>query len=268
MSFLEKKNLMLSVVLSALLAVGCASESTPAPQNAVDTDGTDTVPDGSGSGSGTSIFDWGDSASAELTVQSLSTFSDYTGRPMYDPQDIKISLNLNKYGNGWGGKVKITYTDRGQSYAGQFTSLVRSGSRVDNNNVNNQYNIWFSNPANGEVVWHGFFEDERPSIYYQTPGQVTGAIVLVIDQIEDQGDGQGPSDLVGGSVWYKNFEFQYSPLSPTSCWFVYAGPYDCRAWKSGDGLATQRAVNPDAGYVKLGEFTDLSLSEAFNGIEF
>ena len=241
------KRLVLIMALAAsLMTLGCASESgkkkkaTTPP--VVDIPDGPFVPDGSGPGSGPGD-QWQFGGTAALDVPDLSVFQTYTNRVMNDPQDVRININLKQYGNGYGGTVTIAYTDNGISYQGYFTSGTTKKEV--------KYNIWFT--KNNKGVWHGFFED------------FLGAIVVVIDDVIDLGDGNGPDDKVGGSVWFKNFGLTYAPHPPTRCWFVSIGPYDCRAWKSGDGVNTTKAINPDSGYVKLGEFEDLSLEDAFNG---
>lgn len=183
-------------------------------------------------------------ASAPLTITSVSVMSDYTQRPMYNPQNIKVNLNLVKYGSTYGGDVTISYTDYNAPYNGFFTS--------GHGTEPTKYNKFFS--KNGKWVWHGFFED-----FYG------GLIVVIDDGVADLGDGSDPVlDKVSGSVWFKNTAFTYAPHPPAWCWFVSLGPYDCRSWKSGNGVNTTAAVEPNAGYVKLGTFTDLDVKAAFN----
>lgn len=184
-----------------------------------------------------------DGASTPFVITNLSTMSDYTQRPMYNPQNLKINVNLVKAGSSFGGTVTISYTDYGSPYKGSFTSGTSPEST--------KYNVWFT--KSGKKVYHGFFED-----FY-------GAIVLVLDGIPDLGDGGTVSqDKISGSVWFKNHAFTYAPHPPTYCWFVALGPYDCRAWKSGKKVNTTAAINPDNGYVKLGTFDNLDLKKAFN----
>jgi hypothetical protein len=220
---------------------------------AVEIPGSPFVPDGSGPGSGPGD-NWEYGGTAALKVNNLGVMGDYTGRAMNNPQDIRINLNLKKYGKGYGGVVSIAYTDNGQQYEGHFTSGTSSDS--------NKYNVWFT--KSGTRAYHGFFED------------FMGGIIIVIDHVIDLGDGGIVNDLAGGSVWYKNFGLTYAP-NPlygslpgfghpgTYCWFISLGPYDCRAWKDGRNVNTTRAIEPDNNYVKLGTFENMSLEEAFNG---
>lgn len=248
-----KRSLFILLTAIALLGSGCAKEKMKAassdggddtpPVVEVPQDGTPYTPPGSGPGQGPGQ-NWEYGATAALNIRSLSVMSDYTGRPMNNPQDIKLNVNLVKYGsNSYGGHVTITYTENGEEYEGYFTS---GGSPKEN-----KYNIWFT--KDGKTAYHGFFED------------FLGGLVLVIDDFTDLGDGGGPQSKAGGRVYFKNFDLTYAPHPPTRCWFVRRGPYDCRAWKDGKGVDSTRAINPDNGYVLLGSFEDLDLETAFNG---
>jgi hypothetical protein len=86
------------------------------------------------------------------------------------------------------------------------------------------------------------------------------------------------NSTANGSVWYKNFTGTGpidGPIPGTSCWFISAGPYDCRAWIDGSGVNTLGGLFPTVGasstnaspniYQKLGTFSGLDLSNAFNG---
>ncbi|MCB0421739.1 MAG: hypothetical protein KDD61_12135 [Bdellovibrionales bacterium] len=241
------KNLLVIILLvTAYLSVGCSEENlpaAPAPAPIDDPYNPDGpyVPDGTGPGQGPGDnWEWG--AAADLDIVSLSVMSDYTARPMNNPQDIKVNINLEKRGNGFGGVVTITYTENGNRYEGYFTS----GSEAHDN----RYNIFFT--KQGKTVWHGFFED-----YF-------GGMIVVIDDVIDLGDGDDQI-LAAGSVWFKNFGLTYAPHPPTHCWNVSLGPYDCRSWKSGEGVNTTAAINPTDGYVKLGTFENLNIGQAFNG---
>ncbi len=230
-------------VLMLVFSVNCAKkESTMngSVQQPIPNDGTPYTPPtnpGPGYNPGT-VY----GATTTLQVESLDRMGEYTGRPMYDPEQIEINLNLKRYGESYGGTVRISYSDYGQRYQGYFTS--------GHSAQETKYNIWFR--KNGKDIWHGFFED------------YLGAIVVVLDGVTSLGDG-GSEAFASGSVWFKNFGFTYAPRPPAWCWFVSLGPYDCRAWKSGEVVDTKRAIYPDNGYKKLGSFSDLELEKAFNG---
>lgn len=242
------KTQVLALTVFSFLAISCAKQesSTAGDSPSTDTPVVNITDDpytppyvGPGLGAGT-IY----GASADLAVTSIPVMSQYTQRPMYSPQGIKVNLNLVKYGKNFGGTVAITYTDYGTPYAGYFTS-GNSSSAV-------QFNVWMN--SSGKKVWHGFFED-----YFG------GLIVVIDDGIVDLGDGGSATlDKVSGSVWFKNFPYTYAPHPPTYCWFVSLGPYDCRSWKSGQTVDTTMALNPTNGYVKLGTFQNLDVKKAFN----
>ena len=239
------KSILSLLLITTLVVVGCAEEKKSKKKETppvVEVPDGPYVPPGSGPGQGPGDnFQFG--GSVEFVPKSLDRMMDYASTVLYDPQDIILNVNLVKAGSGYGGVVTLSYTDQGEKHLGYF------GSGTSKKEV--KYNIWFQ--KDGKKVWHGFFED------------FIGAIVVVIDEVVDLGDGGGIDDKVNGSVWFKNFEFTYAPHPPTRCWFVSLGPYDCRAWKSGQGVNTTEAVNPDRGYKKLGTFIGLSVKDAFNG---
>lgn len=233
------------LVAMAIFTVSCAKKMESANQASgytpIPTDGSSVyVPPVTAPG-----YDPGTQygATALMNIPNLNVMRDYTGRPMNNPQNIKMNLNLKKYGSSYGGTVLISYTDNGFEHKGFFTSGHTANET--------KYNVWFT--KSGKKVWHGFFED------------FMGAVVVVIDGVEDLGDGVGPESKATGSVWFKNFGYTYAPRPPAFCWFVSLGPYDCRAWKQDRVVETTRAVEPDNGYTKLGTFSDLDLKSAFNG---
>lgn len=241
------KTKVLALMVFSFLAVGCAKEeSSSGDSSSKDTPVVDIpanpytppyVAPGLGSGS---IY----GSTADLSIVSIPVMSEYTQRPMYNPQNIKLTLNLIKYGANFGGTATISYTDYGTPYAGYFTT-GNSASAV-------QFNVWFT--KSGKKVWHGFFED-----YFG------GLVVVIDDGIVDLGDGAEPTmDKVSGSVWFKNFPYSYAPHPPTYCWFVSLGPYDCRSWKDGKTVDTTRSLYPTDGYIKLGSFQDMDVKKAFN----
>lgn len=257
-----KKPILLVLGIISILLMGCAEKkSSKNVANTQDSDltviepGEDPfIPDGSGPGSGPGD-NWEYGGTTTFKLYSLERLMEYTMQARNNPTNVRINVNLtNKGGNRYGGTVSISYTDNGQYYEGFFTSGDSEGD--------NKYNIWFE--KDGKNVYHGFFED-----YY-------GAIVLVVDEMDadSEGDGQAPSK-VSGRVYFKNFDLAYAPNplygylpgfgSPrTFCWFISIGPYDCRAWKDGEKVKTTKAINPDSGYKLLGSFEDLDLEDAFN----
>lgn len=215
-------------------------------------------------------------ATADITNVTYSSLSFYAKNAYVNNfTDLKVNLNLRKFDPApgtnrvsYGGVVSIEFRNNGQLYRDSFTSLINENhfygsGTVRTNEENNKYNVWIT--KNGKQAWHGFFQD------------ALGSIIIVIDEATDLGDGQGATS-VSGSIWVMNFGNTYAPLSPTSCWFVSAGPYDCRTWKDGKQVNTDRDIFPylensnggtlyqpkSEGYRKLGDFYNLDLQKAFN----
>lgn len=242
-------------------------------------------PSGPGGSPGTdtgSNFQYG--ATAELRNYTSSSMSFYTKDPSLVANQIteaKVNVNLRRYDPApgssrysYGGTVTISFKRNGRLYQDTFTSLINAnhwygGGMVSTNEENNKYNVFIV--KNGQEAYHGFFQDAY------------GSIVLVVDNLNDLGDGAGAT-TANGSVWVMNFPQQYGsaypqygPQSPTSCWFVKYGPYDCRTWKTSNGVNTDEAIYPylenqtstwdkpkSIGYKKVGEFTNLEVQKAFN----
>ncbi|OFZ12050.1 MAG: hypothetical protein A2Z20_07410 [Bdellovibrionales bacterium RBG_16_40_8] len=205
----------------------------------------------------------------------------YLGWTTNDPKNFKVNVNIQKfatysktgggYDYGFGGYVSIKFSDGTSNFTDTFSSMWQGGTNVVKSNTeNHKYNLLSSDypELGGTVGYHGFFEDTRvqrmvPPLYGQPI--FGGAVILVIDSTNDLGDGSGPTSG-NGSVWFKNYIGQYpmGPLPSTNCWFISSGPYDCRSWKSGNGVNTKKSIYPDNGYVKLGTFVGLDMKKAFN----
>lgn len=203
-------------------------------------------------GTGTTLPPFTAGATSTLTIdgsgqaQQNQLFGQYTGRSMNNPQNIQVNVNLSKTynGQGYGGTITVRYQDNGITYQGTF-----GASQADPQDT--AYNIFFN--YGGKKVFHGFFEDSM------------GAIIIVFDQIYDLGDGSPTSGQSTGSIYFKNFNTTYAPHPPAHCWRVSIGPYDCRAWKWGDGVATTYAIYPESFYYqRLGTFSTMNLYQAFN----
>lgn len=181
---------------------------------------------------------------------SLTEFNNYVAvRPLNAPHNFKLEVNLDEVENGrFAGALKLSYTDSGYTYTGVFEA--GSGKNVklpglDHNNVlEAEYNRWFK--LNGKTVFSGVFQDSL------------GALVIVIDNNLDLGDGQG-STTVSGSIYYKNFPQSYAAQSPyRKCWFL-TGLYSCRA----GAVVNKNALYPADGFIKLGTFSGLNKAMAF-----
>lgn len=252
------------VALAGLANVGCAKKMEGGSNPYGYQPNGPYIPPGSGPGQlpGQQFpdqnFQYGGTATLNVTNTAMAKYLGWTPNNL---SDVKVNINLQYYTDvedkktysGWGGVVTIAFKDDGIPYQDNFSSLVNPWGTVKTNGKNNQYNNWYLGGPAGQY-FHGFFQDHY------------GAIVVVIDDVIDLGDGQGPQS-VSGEIWVKNHPLSYAPLSPTSCWYVTLGPYDCRTWKVDKGVNPTASIYPNTadGYFKLGEFHDLDVNEAFNG---
>lgn len=245
-------NTKLVILLASItmLGVGCSKKSSSL-ETSTDTAVTPAVASPTGSGTGTTVT----SNKVQFYPVSLAEMNSYVGnRPLNNPTNIALTVSMSDKGSyRFGGTVNITYIDNGINYNGVFQSCLTSncinpnispsyGTARDVGVSEVAYNYWFMN--NNKKVFTGYFQDKY------------GAIILVIDNVVNQGDGQG-SATVSGEVWYMNFSQQFSTQSTLrQCWFIYAGPYDCRS----DIANTKSSVYPTDKFRKLGTFTGLTLT--------
>ncbi len=285
---LKKKGLAISLLAASLmLSVACAKKSDGGGSSTPDgtttsptTPGTPTVrdvdgPRGAGFAAG---------ATAALQIDSMAALTSYVAtHPVNNPQDIRISVKLHDAGtNQYAGDIYISYYDNGQYYTGHFvtddgqnpTGNTASSGTIYPGAKHAAYNNWFT--WNGAAAFHGFYQDSY------------GAIMLIVDQAIDQGDGSGASE-VSGSIWFKNFANSQAMANPQSipCWFITQGPYDCRTFLVNNGKDygninqttalyptqsqwyTSRSTHPyipeepARGWRRLGTFSGLNKGKAF-----
>lgn len=250
---MKSLNTKLILVLAALsmVAVGCSKGHKVSDEAAVGIEGGVAVtPIDPPAGIG------GNTTSNEVTlnVVSVQELNSYVGSyPVNNPSNVRLKVNLSEVHAGrFGGNIQITYTDNGVLHSGNFETCLSSncvnskydsyGTSRDNGKSEAGYNYWFAKA--GKQVFSGFFQDNY------------GAIVLVIDQVVDQGDGQG-GKVVGGQIWYRNYAKSFAqPSTLRACWFVYAGPYDCRS----NMVINKSALYPTDAYRKLGDFSGLTFT--------
>ena len=191
-------------------------------------------------------------STVQFYIANFNDFNSYVAtRPLNNPTDVKITVQLQHVGDlRYGGRVAISYTDNNIRYQGWLESGVGLNSTYNINSRDDgkyeaQFNYWF--PNQGKTVFSGFFQD------------TIGAVVLVIDNVQNQGDGQG-GGLVSGSLWYKNFAQVLAPQGPMrKCWFISLGPYDCRSGT----VISKSGLYPSDGYKLLGTFSGLNMQQAF-----
>jgi hypothetical protein len=170
------------------------------------------------------------------------------------PTNIQISLNLTDSSRS----AVISYLEStsGQTVEAAFGTINPTGGAAGNT----EYNGWVN--QSGTEIWKGFFQDQF------------GAIVLIVDSIQSQVNGQPV--LAGGSVWFQNFN-QAPPNNPVQgplkmCWEITAGPYDCRTFllanyqvdmtSSNYPLTGNIGPNASMSYVELGTFAGVNLTTA------
>ncbi|MFS4461175.1 hypothetical protein [Bdellovibrio sp. HCB2-146] len=243
--------LMILLAAFSLIGVGCGSSNS---FETLSDSGTGTVPDGgiivapdNGGNTGSGTY----TNQAAFTPVSFTEFSNYVAvHALNNPSNYKVTVNLTQIEEKrYAGTVKISYTDAGQNYEATFSA--GSGRNVkyydlkDSGTLEANFNYWYV--SGGKSVFSGYFQDAY------------GSIILIVDNAVNQGDGQG-GGYVTGSIYYKNFAQSYATQSPyRKCWFIYNGPYDCRA----GAVSNKSSLVPGDGYRKLGTFTGLSLSAAF-----
>lgn len=306
-----KISMMVSLLFfMCIFGVGCAKKSdgggdlSAAP--GVGTTGTPVTPSGSGNDRGA---EWDIGATTALTIDSpVTTILNYYAatHPVNDPTDIRISVKLKNVGSSADGKnitpgqVFVSYMDNNQYYTGRFYALDKknpTGNLASSGTYypgwhHAAYNTWFVDPRTKKRSFHGFYQDQY------------GAVMLIIDNVQDLGDGAGPSSA-SGSIWFKN----YSQSQVDQCgnkqgeylgyvgacqdiwkvpsWFRLNGPYDTRTFlvAGNDGLGnldttsvlypseslyyTKRPQNlaeeaPARGWRRLGTFTSLNIAKAFS----
>ncbi|MEZ0391481.1 MAG: hypothetical protein ACAH59_04650 [Pseudobdellovibrionaceae bacterium] len=288
-----KKGLLLSLLTASLvLSVGCAKKgdgfsadtsdpgptATPIDNGMPDTPDTDTPRGG----------DFASGATAAFAVESSDAWTAYAPtHPLNNPQDMRVSVKLAETSTGsnqYYGKIYLSYFDNGQYYTARFETQNKKNPSGSVASAGTHYAKWnhasYNNfiLSNGKPAFHGFFQDSL------------GAILFVVDEYIDQGDGAGAT-MLSGSIWFKNFaNTQFSKtFQDIPCWFFSLGPYDCRTFLKSGGpggggkLVSDSAlyppdskwyttkkinpyvpVEPARGWRKLGTFNDLDKSKAFS----
>ncbi len=259
--------------------IGCAQEkksgtvAVVAPAVTIDCARTACAPGtpGAPTGAGASIY-----SGSTVNLQNVAT-SDlqamfYSSYPN-NPTNIQLNVNFNRTDS-----IVISFVDGGKIVEAGLGIQFPDGSRK-----NNQFNGWVTEGSARN--YKGFFQDKY------------GAVVIVIDQVLNTGDGSA-APLVGGSIWFQNFgdnpvydskcqsgqpaHYDQSTgryvadtcqATQLMCWEITYGPYDCRSFLVAGGnygtISLPSSPTPSTkgptrtkSYVKLGTFTGLSRAAA------
>jgi len=257
---MKHSKLIITLAMLALLSAGCAKSmhvddqvaAVPSPTPTVNPTFPVNAPPGQGIGSAGNSWVYGNTVT--FTPDSLDIMNTYVAtHPLNNPTNIQLNVNVYDVGGGhFGGQMKLAYDDAGQHYEGYFVAGTgvnqdydSYGTAKDVGLYESQYNTWF----NSGTQFSGYFQD------------TVGALVLVIDSSgPNLGDGQN-NGVLSGSLWFKNFTQAFPTQgSERYCWFIYRGPYDCRS----QTVMDKTSPYPSDGYRRLGTFTGLSRSKAFN----
>lgn len=244
--------ILTTLLVISMFGMGCAKKKdsqVDAPAQAA------APPDVNGSRAPDPGLAYTAGASVSFVPESMAVLGTYAStHPLNVPSKYQINVNLSDLGSGlYAGTIQISYYDNGNYYNGFFetgTSTVNVKNNTYNGQPEYQFNKWFDYA--GKPAFHAFAQDQY------------GAVVLVLDDSVAAGDGGVPS-LVSGSIWFKNFAPTYAPMSPTKCWFVSVGPYNCQTFLDTNGIInTAQDLYPSNGYTKLGHFVGLDSRKAFN----
>lgn len=268
---------LLPVSAMAILAISCAkpnenppaAAATPLAPNVIPTTpptiAGDNHPLNSAAGSTVDIIL--DGTSYQQKLQKLTQY--VVVHPLNSPVNFKLNVQMADIGGGkYAGNMQLGYYDYDSPTSGAYhISVVETGQGVNDFSYNNyvtgyseaEYNRWFT--WGTKRVFHAFFQDVP-----DMNGSIYNAVVLVIDGGLNLGDGGGQAKL-SGSLWVKTFQTTISHDIPElKCWFLFAGPYQCRTFLGGNGqINTFSALNPSPndGYWKLGTFQNLDKVQAF-----
>lgn len=167
-----------------------------------------------------------------------------------------------------GGSIVLTFEDhRGQKANRIFSTGGSTYASLENN--------FWTRSSSESLMWRGIFQGRY------------GALIMIVDDVFMSGDGAGPEDTMGGSIWFRRWQVlseqklnfhdcvlnsqglwdcknQSAPIR--QCWYISRGPYDCRFKIHPDGQLVTRLANysNDTDWIKLGTFNDLNKSKTFH----
>ncbi len=291
-----------ALLLSSLFIVGCGKKDNTATP-IVNVDGVNVPDSPNGYGPDQQGADWSYGATVDLKVASAT--DPYNPNNHYYPElsnllqsyptnnfPLQTQLNVNLSNDSAGrvyGHIQIRFYDNNQ-----WNTLYFSAENVLNSNHDNlkdrrvhqaEYNRWFT--LSGKQAFSGYFQGGIRS-YNGGWLQWMSSVVLVVNNVKDQGDGQG-AQYLDGEIWYKNLKTYnvgasvspygdwwnstiwstdndndpdvYGGYPERKCWFIYEGPLRCRS----NAVMNKTSLDLTSdGYRKLGTFKDLPKFQAFD----
>lgn len=195
-----------------------------------------------------------------LDFPDYSTVLEYgTNGESVVPESVQVEISLDPIEGGvHEGTAKVTYQDTtGREYSRTY--------RTGRGEFHNRYNKWITgNPwFEDNISFHAIFDDGRD-----------GALVFVISQTLQSGDGVEEDLIANGSIWYYNY-IDFNPGlqadhpqtrgHDTFCWEVSEiNPYFCLPWvnqSEADSVQTPRIDS----FSVLGQFINVRVLDIFNG---
>lgn len=242
------RSVLIATILSSMLACSKVQFSAGTATTSTDTTGatTTTTTDTTTTSTTTDTTNGAcaTTSTVTLSVPSAAVLSDYAGQYLASPSAVTTSVHLHNTGDGhYYGDIQISYLNAGIPHNGVFSAPpgnnVSIDSLYDNGTLTSNFNHWYNGGAN----FSGFFQDTY------------GALVLSISSVDANG-------CASGNLYYKNFIITAATniQSPyRECWFIYAGPYACRA----STVINKTSLVPGDGYNWLGSFSGLPVGQAF-----
>jgi hypothetical protein len=264
--FMKTTLLIISILALGLMGVGCSkSNSNSDSNNNINGFGVAAPapiiidPIAPGGAGNPSDFGSGYTGALVTTSAAMRAYTTIPGNltAINNPQNIRINLNLAQSESGrYGGAVTISYTDNGVQRTGVFRSGMGRNQTIkggyDNDRLESDYNYWFT--FENQLVFTGFMEDDYGAI----------TITLTPDVTSGGGNDAEPLNVTyKGEIYFRNFKtLKSTPYR--ACWFIYTGinGHDCRS----NVIQSKSGLTPgvDAGYTKLGSFTNVNIKQAFN----
>jgi hypothetical protein len=258
LSNLTKSTILMALALS--VSFGCSKKETKAnPTIPTDTVTVPTV-------TPTTTFSGG---TAPVDSYSQSLLETYAGRRINNPKNIRVTLDVFNVADAgkpkqYGGTFKISYEEDYNGSTRTVTGSFDSGTSINDT----KYNKFAT--TGGTQKLKLFFQD------------TLGGIIVSIEPISVN----DLETLYKGRVYFRNFDFnicanpppwmgaECAVQSPSKCWNISAGPYDCRAYLSGSsvrpdivdlpGFGSKPSGYTGPGYQQLFTFTNMDLDKALN----